>query len=1015
MHFTHFIQTHRRSILFLVVVFSLAGLASSFKLPISLFPRVSFPRIQVDINSGDQPVERMVIQVTRPVEEAVRAVQGVRNVRSTTSRGSAEISINFDWGRDMSISMLQVESAINKTRNLLPPGTRFAVRRMNPTVFPILGYSLTSKTRSLVDLRDIALYKIRPFLTRLPGVARIGVLGGMPEEYHIVVDQSKISAFGLNLSDVTQALSATNVVAAVGRIEDNNRLYLVLSDTQFHEFEEIESTVVGSGINGFILLEDVATISRSHAPQWTRVTADGHDAILFQVYQQFDGNTVEIAQQISDKFPELRKLLPDDVQISNWYDQSELIISSSNSVSHAVLFGVFMASLVILIFLKNLKITLIALITVPTVLATTALLLYIMGMSFNIMTLGGMAAAVGLIIDDMIVMIEHIIRRQQDGFGNKLERVMQAVAEITQPLAGSSAATIIIFVPLGFLSGVTGAFFKALSVTMAASLVISLLVAWLAVPLLGLFLLKQKDMKHTPTDLQKKGTYPFYSWIMRIILPRPWLILGIILPFLALGWLGYNQVGSGFLPRIDEGGFILDYRAKAGTSLAETDRLLRLVEVILQKTPEVQTYSRRTGLRLSGGLTEANNGDFFVRLKGYPRRDIDSIMDNVRQQIEHSVPGLSVEMALLMEDLIGDLTAVPQPIEIKLFSDDSQTLNDLAVKTAQVIEKISGVVDVNNGIVIAGDALIVKVDREKVALEGVSPGAITQMLKNQLSGTIASQVERSPKMINLRVWIPQKGRSRIRSLDRLRLRAPDGHWFPLSRVAELRVVTGQPQIMRDDLKRMVAVTGRISGRDMGSTLDDIIAVLDQPGFLKQGVYYQLGGLYQQQRIAFRGLVWVLISAITLIFALLLFLYESFRVAVAMLLTTLLTTAAVFVGLWLTGTELNITAMMGMTMVIGIATEVTIFYYSEYKDLGGDHNVQERLITAGENRMRPIVMTTLAAILALMPLALGIGPGAAMQQPLAIAIISGLTVQLPFVLAVFPALFTLISKSKLNQM
>ncbi len=1014
MHFTDFIQTHRRSILFLIVVLSLAGLASSINLPVSLFPKINFPRIQVNLDSGDQPVERMAIQVTRPVEEAVRAVQGVRNVRSTTSRGSAEISINFDWGRDMSISMLQVESALNQVRNLLPPGTSFLVRRMNPTVFPILGYSLTSETRSRVNLRDIALYKIRPFLTRLPGVARIGVLGGAPEEYHVVVDQAKVSAFGLNLNDITKALSSANVVSAVGRIEDNNRLYLILSDTQFDNFKEIGNTILGSGINGLILLEDVATVSRSHTPQWTRVTADGNDAVLFQVYQQFDGNTVDIARQITEKFPELRKLLPNDVHISNWYDQSELIVSSGKSVSHAVLFGVFMASLVILIFLKNFKITLIALVTVPIVLATTTLLLFVMGMSFNIMTLGGMAAAVGLIIDDMIVVIEHILRRLQDGHGNKHERVMQAVAEITQPLAGSSASTIIIFLPLAFLSGVTGAFFKALSVTMAASLVISFLVAWLAVPLLSLFLLKQKDIEHKPSNLPEKSKYPFYSWIMHIILPHPWLVLSIIIPFLALGWLGFNQVGTGFLPRIDEGGFILDYRAKAGTSLAETDRLLRQVEVILQETPEVQTYSRRTGLRLSGGLTEANNGDFFVRLKGYPRRGIDSVVDDVRQQIEHSVPGLDIEMALLMEDLIGDLTAVPQPIEIKLFSDDSQTLNDLAVKTAQAIEKITGVVDVNNGIVIAGDALIVKVDREKVALEGVSPGEITVMLKNQLTGSIASQVERSPKMINLRVRIPKSGRDRISNLGALRLRAPDGHWFPLGRVAELRVVTGQPQIMRDDLKRMIAVTGRISGRDMGSTIADIVAVLEHPDFLTQGVYYQLGGLYQQQRIAFRGLIWVLILAVMLIFALLLFLYESFRVAIAMLSTTLLTTAAVFVGLWLTGTELNITAMMGMTMVIGIATEVAIFYYSEYKELGENNNIQDRLIAAGENRLRPITMTTLAAILALLPLALGIGPGAAMQQPLAIAIISGLAVQLPFVLTIFPALYMLMHQRNVSH-
>jgi len=1003
MKFTAWVQAHRRSILFLLTVFGLAGLMSSFYLPVGLFPNVSFPRVVVNLDAGDRPAERMAIEVTWPIEEAVRAVPGVRSVRSTTSRGSADISINFAWGQDMVAAMLQVESAINQVKGSLPAETTFEVRRMDPTVFPVLGYSLTSDTHSLVELRDLALYQIRPVLSTVTGVARIGVLGGATAEYQVMVDPAKLDSYGLGLKDIAGALSAANIITAVGRLEEHDKLYLILSDTQFRSFDEIGQTILRSGENGLVRLEDVATVGRATVPQWTRVNADGHDAVLFQVYQQPGGNTVQIGNDIARKLNDLKSRLPAGVRIANWYDQRELIVSSAASVRDAVLIGIVLAALVLFAFLRNVKVTLIAALTVPMVLAATVLLLFILHMSFNIMTLGGMAAAVGLIIDDAIVMVEHVIRRFRGGAGHYRERVMAAAAEFTRPLAGSSASTIIIFAPLAFLSGVTGAFFKALSLTMAASLIISFVVAWLAVPLLALHWLKAKDAEEKEGGTLTARVHRGYRRVMERVLARPSLITVIALPLVAAGWVTYRHTGSGFMPRMDEGGFILDYVAPPGTSLTETDRRLREVEAILRATPEVETYSRRTGLQLGGGVTEANQGDFFVRLKPMARRPIDEVMDDVRGRVEHSVPGLQIEMAQLMEDLIGDLTAVPQPIEIKLFSDDASLLRDVPPKVAEAIAKISGVVDVKDGIVLAGDAMDIRVNREKAALEGLDPDAVTHILSDALTGAVTTQVQREPKMVGVRVWIPNTDRDMARKLDTLRIRAPDGHLFPLKRIAQLTAVTGQPQITRDDLKRMVAVTGRISGRDMGSTVHDITNILDQPNCLPAGMYYTMGGLYAQQQIAFRGLLIVFVSAVLLVFVLLLFLYESFRVGIAMMLTTLLATAAVFIGLWLTGTELNITAMMGMTMVIGIVTEVSIFYFSEYHDLPEDLDWNERLVAAGINRMRPIAMTTLAAILALLPLALGLGQGAAMQRPLAIAIISGLTVQLPLVLTVLPAL------------
>ena len=1009
MNFTAWVQTHRSSVLFLLALLVLGGMAMAFRLPVTLFPQVDFPRIVVNLDAGDRPAERMTMEVTVPIEEAIRSVPGVRNIRSTTSRGSCDVSVNFDWGGDMVSAMLQVESAINQVLGTLPAGTTFEVRRMDPTVFPCLAYSLTSDRLSLVQQREAAYYQLRPLLSTVPGVARVVVQGGEEAEYQVQIDPARLEAHGLTLADVSKALTSGNTISAVGRLEDHDKLYLALVDNHFVGADDIARTVLQKSATGLVRVSDLGTVSLGSAPQWTRVTADGHEAVILQVFQQPDGNTVQIARDVQDKLRGFAAHLPPGLKIANWYDQSELIVAAAESVRDAVLVGICLAGAVLFLFLRNGKITLIAMFCVPAVLAATVLLLQAIHSSFNIMTLGGMAAAVGLIIDDAIVMVEHVVRRLRGQAGEHRGLVWRAAAEFTRPLVASSLSTIIIFAPLAFLSGVTGAFFKALSLTMAASLVISFLIAWLAVPILADHFLNEKDANQKEGGRFTARLHRGYTGMMQRLLARPVLLLAGVIPLLLAAWIGYKNVGSGFMPVMDEGGFILDYRADPGTSLSETDRLLKLIEGILQATPEVETYSRRTGLQLGEGVTEANEGDFFIRLRPLPRRSIDEVMDEVRDKVAKSVPGLDVELTQLMEDLIGDLTAVPEPIEVKLYSDDGNQLLAASTSVAAAIGKVPGVVDIEPGVILAGDALNIAVDPARAAFEGMDADAVTSAMNDLLSGaSTGTQIESDPKLIGIRVWIPPRFRRTADDVGNLRLKAPDGHFFPLKRVATITPVTGQPQIDRDDLKRMVAVTGRISGRDLGSTIRDVQAALAKSGAVPAGVYWTLGGTYAEQQKAFAGLLAVFGAAVALVFLLLLFLYEKFRTAIAMLVTTLLALSAVTIGLWLTHTELNISAMMGMTMIVGIATEVAIFYVSELVTLPADLDPEAALIEAGINRMRPIAMTTFAAILALLPLALGIGAGSAMQRPLAIAIISGLLLQLPLVLIVLPVLLAVVS-------
>jgi CzcA family heavy metal efflux pump len=1011
-------RTHRRSLLFLILILALGGLGSVFNLPVALFPNVSFPRVRVDINAGDRPASQMVVAVTTPVEESIRSVRGVRDVRSITSRGSAQIDVDFDWGADMSRAFLDVNAAMSQVLPELPPGTRIHAVRMDPTVDePVVAYSLRSKTLTQTQLYDLAQYQLRPLLSGVQGVALVDVQGSGIGELHVDVDPAKLRAQNLTMADVIRAVSSAADITALGRLADHYKLFLLLANNQPGSVQALRDVVVRAGSGGVVRIGDIATVKHGVKPEWVRTSADGHPAILMQIFQQPAANSIQMVDAVKAKLAAYAPQMPKGVKIAAWYDQTQLVRSSAGSVRDAILIGIGLAALVLFAFLRNARVILIAMLVVPGTLAITTVLLKVFGMSFNMMTLGGMAAAVGLLIDDVVVMVEHIMRRVRDMTGPVRERIVFAAREFTRPQTGSSLATIVIFLPLAFLTGVTGAFFKALSLTMASALVISYLLTLIAVPLLAQWLIDERHAKeHAPTRLWTRFM-TFYEKVLLRTLEWPVLLLIGLIPLVVVGFFAYKSVGTGFMPKMDEGGFVLDYRSVPGTSLEETDRLLNKVTTILAADPYVDTWSRRTGLQLGGGLTEANVGDFFVRLKSGTRPSTSTVMERIREQVVAKVPGLDVDVSQLLEDMIGDLTAVPQPIEVKLFSDNVGQLDAAAKKVAAQLGKVAGVVSVRNGINPAGDALEVHVDPAKAALLGLDPQSVVSQVAVAAAGTIAAELPQGPKMVAVRVWVPPGERAQIEQLAALSISDGHGHVFPLSRVATVTVKTGQPEIDHENLKRMVAVTARIAGRDLGSTMGDVKKILEVRGELPPGMYYELGGLYRQQQIAFHGLTIVLLTAIALVFTLLLFLYESFRAAICVLIQPLLAICAVFIGLWVTGIELNISSMMGMTMIVGIVTELAIFFFSELAEAEAQASdetpppLRALLLEAGRNRMRAILMSAIAMVLTLLPLALAIGRGSQMQQPLAVAIISGMLAAPPLVLVVMPVLYNLLHRNR----
>jgi multidrug efflux pump subunit AcrB len=1004
--FAFWLNRHRRSVLTLAAALALGGVAAAVSLPISLFPQTAFPRVRLTIDTGSQPAQQMMLQVTQPIEQAVRAVPGVRDVISTTSRGSAQIIIDFAWGADMTAATLGVNAAVAQLLPSLPANTEYTVLRMDPAVFPFMAYALTSNSVSQVKLRALTQYQILPLLTALPGVASVQVQGGDTAEIEVAVDPHLLASFHLTVDDVSKAITAANSLQSVGRIEDHDLLYLLLASNALRGLDDVKNIVVRGGPGGVVRLSDVADVRDSVVPQYFDVSANGKQAVTVLLFQQRGSNSVAIASEVRNALAGFAPQIPAGVSLSKWYDQSTLVLAAASSVRDAILIGVILAAFVLLVFLRSWRITLLAILIVPASLAAAVLVLSLLGMSFNIMTLGGLAASVGLVIDDVIVMIEHIARRAGGLVSDGRGPVLEASAEFLKPLCGSSAATLIVFAPLGFLSGVTGAFFKALSITMAATLFASWLLTAFAVPLLAGRLIDFHKW-HDPEAGKPGWLTRTHASLLNRVFHRP-AYLGIaLLLLIVVGGFSFTQVQTGFFPNLDEGGFVLDYQTAPGTSLAETRREIAQVENILRADPAVESFSTRIGAGFGGDFAEPNQGDIVARLVPLGRRPgIDAVMARIGDAITANVPGVDTDLHQLIGDEIGDLTGVPQPIEVKLAAADPAELGPAALRVAAALGQIPGVDSVVNGIVPAGDSYDIHIDPARAAILGLDPATVAAGLATALDGGVATTLQGANQQIGVRVRLIQAAWRNTDDLAAIPIATLSGALVPLGSVASFAVVAGEPEITRENLQQIVAVTGRITGRGIGAVIGDVKAALLKPGILGAGVTYTLGGLYQQQQIAFAGLIRVFIAALLAEFVLLLFLYERFVLVAAIIGTSLLSATAVFTGLFLTGIELNITALMGMVMIVGIATEMAIFYISEYTMLAEAMPAREALSLASANRLRPIAMTTFAAILTLLPLALDIGQGAGMQQPLAIAIISGLLVQFPLVLLALPVLLWL---------
>ena len=1013
-----------RPILFLIISLALVGGYLAFSIPVAVFPNTDFPRVFIGVDNGVMPIDQMLVTITRPLEEAVNSVPGLKKVISTTSRGSAEVNLFFDWNSDMVLTLQRVDAVVARMQAELPPAAKIETHRLTFASFPIIGYSLTSETIPQSKLWEIATYDLKPRLNRLDGVASILVQGGRVPEFQITPDPARLLAAGVTVPDILEAIRRTNLIDSPGLLEHDHQLVLGLVSGQVHTPDEISQIVVKISKDGVpIRLGDIAKVGPSEAPVYTMVTANGKQAVLLSVNRQPDSNTLQVAQEVRDKIAELRTAIPPGVHLELFYDQSTIVRDSIASVRDAVLLGIILSSAVLVLFLRDWGASLVAALVIPVTLSLTLIILKVTGQTFNLMTLGGLAAAVGLVIDDAIVVLENIVLHRDAG-ESRFTAIQKALSELIYPLIGSTITPIVVFLPLIATTGVTGTFFRALAITMTVSLLSSLLLAvtW-TLTLSQYFVRRQHTAAPAPEGAEPSSLLEaeeahftglfgkivsFYVNVIQALFRRPILLTTSSVLILVGSYVSYSLLDSDLLPSMDEGGFILDYYTPPGSSLAESEQILQRVEKIVREQPEVENTSRRTGLQLGlAAVTEANRGDFTVKLKKDRKRDIDDIISDVRSDIKKNEPALDAEFVQVLQDMIGDLSNQPEPIVVKLFSSDPKLLTSSATRVADAIQKLPHVVDVLDGIenTISGPAVTYQVDPVVAARAGFTSEEVATDAAAVLEGEpAATPVVLDDRTYTIRVRLPEQNRASLDKMSNTLLTSSTGKTATLGSLANMQSDPGQIEIRRENLQRLVQVTGRFEGVGIGAGMDNVkkaIAGLHLPSSIR----VEYGGLYEEQQKSFRELTTVFLLALALLFVVLLFEFRNFSAPVAILVSALLSSFGGFLALLITRTTFNVASFMGMIMVVGIVAKNGILLLDadqRYRKLG--FSPEDAMVQAGRRRLRPIAMTALATIAGMLPLALAIGSGSQMLQPLALAVIGGLLSSIVFSLVVTPTLY-----------
>lgn len=1001
--------THKKPVSLVLAIIIMGGLYTYSRLQTSLFPEITFPKIKIIADEGLQPVNKMMVTVTKPLENAIKQVPDLQVVRSITSRGSCEISAYMNWNADIDLSQQKIQASIDQVKNGLPADVNITVQKMNPSILPVSGYTLQSHSRSPIEMRQLATYTVKPFLSQVDGVSEIRVIGGKAKEYWLTLNKQKMSSLGLTPDIISNTLNTTNFVKSEGYLSDYKRMYLTVTDATINAKDQLEDLVISNNRKRVIRLKDFADVDIQEGIEYTRINANGQHGVLIAVIKQPNANLVSLSADMDSKVADLQKILPKDVTIKPYYEQADFVNDAIRSVSDSLWIGLLLAIIVAVIFLRSIKASAVILITIPVTLCMSLAVIYGVGYTFNIMTLGAIAAALGLIIDDAIVVVEQIHRTHEEHpREHPLKLVKTAIDYLFPAMLGSSISTIVIFIPFLMMTGVAGAYFHVLTNTMIITLVCSFFVTWIGLPVIYILLTPHKQNSQAPAKQEEVHHVKKQRWVKWFIL-RPWVSLLVVAVLVAVIVIVPKLLETGFLPEMDEGSIVLDYTSPPGTSLDETDRMLRQVEQIIIKEPNVAAYSRRTGTQMGFFITEPNTGDYLIQLKKKRDKTTEEVISDLRQKIAANQPALRIDFGQVIADMLGDLMTSVQPVAIKIFGDDQQKLQSLSKQVAEIVSGVKGTADVFDGIVIAGPSVSIEPHYSQLAQYNITPASLQFQVQTALEGNIIGNMLEREQLSPIRMVYPGNRSLNVAGIENQTVFVPSGKLIPISELASVNLKAGEAEVNRENLQTIGVVSARLEGSDLGSVIPAIQKNIAQKVSLPTGYHIEYGGDYAQQQQSFKELLIILITSSLLVFAVILFLFKQFRIAILILIVAVLGTAGSLLALFITNTPLNVGSYTGLIMIVGIIGENAIFTFLQFKERaienlakGTENSIDEAIIYAISTRLRPKLMTAIGAIIALMPLALGIGAGAQLHQPLAIAVIGGFLVALPLLLIVLPS-------------
>ena len=977
----------------------------------SLFPEITFPKIKVIADAGLQPVDKMLVTVTKPLENAIKQVPDLLTVRSITSRGTCEISAFMDWNTNIDLAQQRIESKITEINQTLPAGVQVTVEKMNPSILQVIGYSLETKSqRSPIEMKMLALFTIKPFLSQVPGVSEVRITGGKTKEYWIRLNVSKMGTLGITPDVVNAALAQTNFIKSNGYLSDYHLLYLTVTDATIHSLDQLQSVVISNNGKRIIQLKDFAEISVKEANEYTKINANGRESVLIAIIKQPGANLIDLSEKMAAKVSELQKILPAGILLKPYYIQADFVDEAVRSVTESVWIGLILAIFVSVIFLRSIKASFTILLTIPVTICLTLIWLFQLGYTLNIMTLGAIAAAIGLIIDDAIVVVEQIQRTHEE-HPEEASGVLihKAITYLFPAMVGSSISTIVIFIPFEWMSGVAGSYFKVLTNTMIITLISSFFVTWIGLPVIYLLLSRKRKFVKPVTAAHVNNQ----RWVGTLI-HKPFISFLLIAGMALTIILVLPKLQTGFLPEMDEGSIVLDYASPPGTSLEETDQMLRQAEKLIINVPEVSGYSRRTGTQLGFFITEPNTGDYLIQLKRDRKRSTDEVIADIRKQIESTQPALRIDFGQVIGDMLGDLMTSVQPISIKIFGNDAGVLKTISAEVAGITGKVEGTADVFDGVVIAGPSVSINPNFDKLAQFGITPASLQYQIQTNQEGNVVGTILEKEQTPAIRIIDSGYKNHSVDQLNRLQIFLPSGKLKAISELATIQVNEGDAEMKRENLQNIGEVTARLENRDLGSTMTEIKQRISAGVSLPQGYHIEYGGAYADQQQSFKELLYILLASSLLVFAVILFLFKDFRVALLIILLAVLGISGSYLALYLTNTPLNVGSYTGLIMIVGIIGENAIFTFLQFRDSLKERSVDESVVYAISTRLRPKLMTAIGAIVALMPLALGIGTGARLHQPLAIAVIGGFVFALPILLIILPSMLRLIFKKHRDQ-